>query len=276
MPIKLLTALIILLAVTGDGKGSANAPGAPVHSGQYRKIDAALAAGASPNARDELGFAMVHDAAMAGACDAVELLAQRGADLSAGDAETGWTALHWAVQRGDMKMVQLLLDKGADASRPDARGRTPIRLANESGNLAVAELLAGHGAKADDQRIDVTAWDSGSRNVSTNRVIPETEQPTTEGVVMLELLTPRVAPGQLVKVKIVNPPTEKFAWIGFYKVDAGDKNYVRYSLLNALDNNTYEDVRAPDETGHYNFRIFRDESFKPLATSATIEVKDPP
>jgi hypothetical protein len=82
-----------------------------------------------------------------------------------------------------------------------------------------------------------------------------------------------VAPGQKIRVFIGNPPTEKLAWIGFYKLDAGDKDYIKYSYLNVLDNNTYEDILAPDETGKYNFRLFKDESYQPVMVSAPLEVR---
>jgi hypothetical protein len=89
----------------------------------------------------------------------------------------------------------------------------------------------------------------------------------------LDVRTPVVSPGDKVIVRILNPPSEKFAWVGFYKRESGDKDYIKYAYLNALDNNTYEDVLAPDEPGTYNFRLFKDERYQPLAVSGAIEVK---
>ena len=89
----------------------------------------------------------------------------------------------------------------------------------------------------------------------------------------LSVLTPVVKPGEKLIVKIVHPPGEKFAWVGFYKIDAGHKDYIKYTYLNAIDNNTYEDILAPDEPGKYNFRLFKDELYQPLAVSEPVEVK---
>jgi hypothetical protein len=82
-----------------------------------------------------------------------------------------------------------------------------------------------------------------------------------------------VAPGGKIVVTIAHPPREKMAWIGFYKVGAGNRDYIAYSFLNNLDRNTYEDVLAPDEPGKYNFRIFRDESYEPVGISEPVTVK---
>ncbi len=92
----------------------------------------------------------------------------------------------------------------------------------------------------------------------------------------LVLLTTTATGGDVVKVRIVNPPKEKFAWIGFYKKAAGHKDYIKYSFLNNLDDNLYEDVTAPDEEGEYDFRLFRDESYEPLATSEALKVTPRP
>lgn len=106
---------------------------------------------------------------------------------------------------------------------------------------------------------------------------PDVATPATPGAAggqpQLDVRTAVVKPGERVIIKIAHPPTEKGAWIGFYKSDAGDKDYIKYSYLNALDNNTYEDVLAPDEAGQYNFRLFKDESYQPVAVSGPIEVR---
>lgn len=64
----------------------------------------------------------------------------------------------------------------------------------------------------------------------------------------------------------------KAAWIGFYKTESGNKNYLSYAFLNNLTGGLY-DVPRPEEPGSYQFRIFADEGFKPAAVSAPIEIK---
>ena len=82
-----------------------------------------------------------------------------------------------------------------------------------------------------------------------------------------------LAPGKRIRIFIDNPPSGKLAWIGFYKENAGHRDYIKYAYLNTLDNNTYEDILAPEETGKYNFRLFSDESYQPIKVSAPIEIR---
>jgi ankyrin repeat protein len=53
-----------------------------------------------------------------------------GADINAVNAH-GQSAMHGAVYRGMNGVVQRLVDKGARTNQQDARGRTPLRLAEE-------------------------------------------------------------------------------------------------------------------------------------------------
>ena len=64
----------------------------------------------------------------------------------------------------------------------------------------------------------------------------------------------------------------KAAWIGFYRTESGNKNYISYAFINNLTGGLY-DVPRPEEPGSYQFRIFSDEGFKPAAMSAPIEIK---
>lgn len=97
--------------------------------------------------------------------------------------------------------------------------------------------------------------------------------PVKQASTSMEVLTSKATCGDVLRVKLVDPPKDKLSWIGFYKKDADHKDYIKYSFLNNLDGNTYEDVIAPDEEGEYNFRVFRDESYVPLAISDTLDIK---
>jgi len=72
--------------------------------------------------------------------DVIELLLARGANTNAGPI------LHNAVARGDREIVRLFLAHGADTSVRDADGKTPLDLATDIGDTAMAELLRKHGA----------------------------------------------------------------------------------------------------------------------------------
>ncbi|MCG3178725.1 MAG: hypothetical protein BIFFINMI_01054 [Phycisphaerae bacterium] len=129
---------------TAGAPGAVDAAG---HSPQWTKVRAAIDGGADLNAPDDLGFAPADDAAMNGAADAIELLAERGADLNRGDAQTGWTPLHWAASRRDVAMVKLLLSKGAKPDATDARGRAPLHAAVDAGDPESAAALLEAGAE---------------------------------------------------------------------------------------------------------------------------------
>lgn len=78
-----------------------------------------------------------------------ELIAD-GADLNSRDKQ-GMTALHWALSSPrPVEAVTLLLEKNADPNMPDYQGRTPLlslnRVERASERLAIAKLLVGRGA----------------------------------------------------------------------------------------------------------------------------------
>lgn len=60
----------------------------------------------------------------------------------------GWSALHVAAAYGKASVVGLLLANGADINALDARGKTPLQLADENGAEDVARLLRARQAAA--------------------------------------------------------------------------------------------------------------------------------
>ncbi|KAL3522704.1 hypothetical protein ACH5RR_015538 [Cinchona calisaya] len=58
--------------------------------------------------------------------------------------EDGQTALHIAVREGHLKMVKSLLEKGACVNKQDAKGWTPIALAEHQPNKNIYNLLSGN------------------------------------------------------------------------------------------------------------------------------------
>jgi len=77
----------------------------------------------------------------------------RGADVNLAD-ESGITPLHIACQNGDLQMVQLLLKAGANVNagafaqvgaRPGAGWKTPVRIAQETANPELVNLLIEYG-----------------------------------------------------------------------------------------------------------------------------------
>ena len=70
----------------------------------------------------------------------VRLLIEHGADVNAAQA-AGYRSLHQAAVAGREDLVQMLLDAGADPSQRCDRAKTPAEYATERGHAAVAAML---------------------------------------------------------------------------------------------------------------------------------------
>jgi cytohesin len=164
-------------ARTGDlaGVDAALAAGADVNSvedgytplmqaadeGHVAIVRRLLAAGAAPDARDELGQTALRKAVSAGghleACrrlldmpesngqsqfEVIRALRAAGADVNAADAG-GQTPLLAAAAGGYWELIDVLLPLGADVNAADRRGETPLLAACESGHTGrIRQLLA--------------------------------------------------------------------------------------------------------------------------------------
>jgi len=173
-------------------------------------------------------------------------------------------------QKASTNLVMTATDKGTKAPAPLPRPAAPARSPAETPGRTIRPDTTVQPPVAPARPPATVA---PSRPPATPAA-PAAPAPVASGKASrLDVATPVVSPGEKVVIKILNPPSDKFAWIGFYKLGAADKDYIKYTYLNAIDNNTYEDVLAPDEPGTYNFRIFKDESYQPVAVSGPVVVK---
>ena len=102
----------------------------------FLKQDASLA-----NAKGAHGIPVLFHAAMSGQVEVAELL------LAHGGGEGIDTALHGAINYGHTAMVEWLLAHGVtNVNAPNYEQKTPLRVATELGQSAIAELLRAHGA----------------------------------------------------------------------------------------------------------------------------------
>jgi hypothetical protein len=104
---------------------------------------------------------------------------------------------------------------------------------------------------------------------------PEPAPPPPPAKPTFELQGKRVKSGAEIVVKLGSLPAPDKrplnAWIGFYKQDADNRDYLSYTFLKNLNRDTY-DVAAPEEAGKYNFRLFYDESYQAVGVSDPVEV----
>jgi hypothetical protein len=140
-----------------------------------------IAKGASTEAKDELGYTPLHEAAHRGQSELTELLLAAHADVNA-ENRLGWAPLHLAASNGDLREVQLLIRGGAnaDAKRAfpgayrdwspldwkkaaDQDGKSPRYFALRDGHREAAEFLRQHekGAEGCHPKAARTLGDTG-------------------------------------------------------------------------------------------------------------------
>ena len=95
--------------------------------------------------RVRYGSKPLHNAAMRGHKDVVQILIDQGVDC---DRENQWgeTPLWMAAFYGHTEVVKHLLDVGANPNKADVHGRTPLHCAARSGHRYVVQVLLEEGA----------------------------------------------------------------------------------------------------------------------------------
>lgn len=99
------------------------------------------------NHKGRQGRTPLHDAVRLGQKDVVELLIDRGADMTATDG-MGWTPLYNVLDTGHIDVASLLLARGASPNARDSKGQTPLHLAAATGDHQFASILLSKGADA--------------------------------------------------------------------------------------------------------------------------------
>jgi ankyrin repeat protein len=110
-----------------------------------RRADVAAALDADPGAAHATGahgIPVLYYPAIANHPAIAEDLLARGAEVNAGAG--GNTPLHGAAMFGQPEMAAWLLAHGADPAARDYNGKTPLEVALDSNQAAVADLLRAH------------------------------------------------------------------------------------------------------------------------------------
>ena len=108
-------------------------------------VELFLAAGMSPDTRDQKGDTILMNAIGANADTVAEVLLKGGADANA-RTDNGSTALHLVAITGNVKIGQLLIKRKADVNAKSNLGETPLMIAALRGNAEIAKLLIRGGA----------------------------------------------------------------------------------------------------------------------------------
>jgi len=112
-------------------------------TGDVEQLQLLISSGADVNARDMMGYTPLFYAVQGGQKKAAELLIGGGANVNARDGY-GNTPLHHAAVRGHYDMCEVLVSNGADVGSRNLTGGTAVAMAKDS---RIAELLRKHGAK---------------------------------------------------------------------------------------------------------------------------------
>ena len=86
------------------------------------------------------GISVLFHAVVGGNLEMVQLLIERGADITS-VAGPDATALNAAAWRGDEPMAAWLIEQGASADVPDFEGKTALQRAEENGHESIAAMM---------------------------------------------------------------------------------------------------------------------------------------
>lgn len=118
-----------------------------VNANSEERVRLLIDKGADVNARDNQGYAPVHNAARNRYAHLVTLLVEKGSDVNARDSD-GFTAMLHAINRNHVPTVQAIAKSGGDLELATPQGITPLTWAIGDGKFFAAKALLDLGAKA--------------------------------------------------------------------------------------------------------------------------------
>ncbi|XP_020376693.2 ankyrin repeat and SOCS box protein 3 isoform X1 [Rhincodon typus] len=126
-----------------------SAAGYAVKKGNVELLKTLIQKGYSLDIADNRGWCPIHEAATHKSLRCLRLLIHAASSAQCIDLKTfeGETALHLAAKCSHLKIVQILLKAGANPNAITNENVTPLFLATEKGDIAVAKTLLKHGAR---------------------------------------------------------------------------------------------------------------------------------
>ena len=136
-----IIAAVISISTTGQ---NASALFSAVEKNDIETVRKLLEEGASPNATDEFGDAILMQAVLYASADCMKLLLDKGADVNFKNKQ-GHNALLFCVHEPDK--IKLLVSRGADINVSGKSGNTPLLIAAVgTNNFESVKLLLDNGA----------------------------------------------------------------------------------------------------------------------------------
>ncbi len=111
---------------------------------KYRIVQILLSLKADPNAKDDNGISVFHQAVISGKYDIADELLDRGADINGFNGrQHPETTLHYCVMKNKPECVQYLVIRGADKTLKDSFGYTVLERIRMHDHISkeVGELL---------------------------------------------------------------------------------------------------------------------------------------
>ncbi|OWV96828.1 ankyrin repeat domain-containing protein [Rhizobium sp. R693] len=114
-------------------------------SNQIAIVELLIGKHANVMARNSGGFTALHAAAYSGSVPISKLLLDHGAILDDASNKAGATPLMVAGEQNQVALAEFLLAKGADIGHAEVHGYTPITRAIWKGNTDIVRLFKRHG-----------------------------------------------------------------------------------------------------------------------------------
>jgi ankyrin repeat protein len=124
----------------------------PLHQsatfGHLAVMELLLERGADISAGTTKGFTPLHSASYTGHLQCVELLVERGANVNWVTTEQ-WLPLHYAAMRGKTAVVEFFLDLGVPIDSLNIKAKTALHLAAYAGHAELVQILVERGANVE-------------------------------------------------------------------------------------------------------------------------------
>jgi len=143
----------------------------------------------------------------------------------------------------------------------------------EQGGAATLTILPGESRYSGTDRNGVRTVPYGSwdRSFSFDRAVAAETGSAQPGRIRLTVHATTVEAGEPVTVEFTGGPSDAQAWVGLFRIGAGDREYLDWQYTEGAQADRLA-LTAPSEPGRYEARLFADVGYDRLATSSAFDV----